>query len=61
MWHDFIAALALLLVFEGILPFLSPETTKKYLLTIVQINPQSLRMIGLLSMISGAALLYLLR
>jgi uncharacterized protein YjeT (DUF2065 family) len=59
MWHDLLVALALLLVIEGILPFLSPNSMREILLMIAQQESRSLRITGLISMVSGVILLYL--
>jgi hypothetical protein len=58
MWHDLWVAMALLLVVEGILPFLSPDSMRQVLLLLVQQDNRSLRISGLISMISGVVLLY---
>ena len=59
MWHDIGIAIALLLVIEGILPFLNPQGMKKTLLMMAQLNDRSLRTMGLVSMLFGVALLYM--
>jgi uncharacterized protein YjeT (DUF2065 family) len=59
MWHDLWVALALLLVLEGIFPFLSPEGMRRMMLTIAQQNNRAMRISGLISMLCGVALLYL--
>jgi len=61
MWHDLLAAVALVLVIEGILPFLSPRTTRQLMLQVSQSDDRALRGAGLVSMVLGALLLYLLR
>jgi uncharacterized protein YjeT (DUF2065 family) len=58
MWHDLWVAMALLLVLEGIWPFLSPDSMRKMLLVLIQQDSRSLRISGLISMISGVVLLY---
>jgi hypothetical protein len=50
--------MALLLVLEGIWPFLSPDSMRQMLLMLVQQDNRSLRISGLISMICGVALLY---
>ena len=50
--------MALLLVLEGILPFLSPDTMRRILLMAAQQDNRSLRITGLISMICGVLLLY---
>ena len=58
MWHDLWVAMALLLVLEGILPFLSPDAMRRILLMAAQQDNRSLRITGLISMICGVLLLY---
>ncbi len=59
MWHDLLAALALVLVIEGILPFLNPEAMRKTLRTMSEMDNHSLRISGLVSMALGVVMLYL--
>lgn len=61
MWNDLWAALALLLVLEGILPFLSPDGMRRLLQNVSQVDNRSLRISGLVSMLAGVGLLYLVR
>jgi uncharacterized protein len=61
MWHDFLAAVALVLVIEGIVPFVNPGAMRRALLKMVEMNDQSLRFAGLTSMIIGVILLYVIR
>jgi len=58
MWHDIIIAIALLLVIEGILPFLSPDQLRKVLIMMVRMDDRQLRFSGLTSMLVGVLLLY---
>ena len=58
-WHDLLNAIALLLIFEGLLPFASPTSIKKLYKTMTETPESSLRMIGLASIVAGLALLYL--
>jgi uncharacterized protein YjeT (DUF2065 family) len=53
------AAFALYLVLEGILPFLNPQALKRTLIALAQLEDRQLRVFGLVSMIAGLALLYL--
>ena len=59
MWHDILTAFALLLVLEGILPFLNPSGMKSVMLLIVQMEDKQLRSSGFLAMLVGVLLLYL--
>ena len=60
MWHDIQVALALMLVIEGILPFLNPTGIRKALIMMAQMDDRQLRFGGLTSMIIGVVLLYLI-
>jgi uncharacterized protein YjeT (DUF2065 family) len=53
----FFGALALMLVFEGLLPFLSPTTWRTVFERALKLSDGQIRFIGLLSMIIGAGLL----
>ena len=57
-WHDLGVALALFLVLEGILPFLSPHAVRRILETVANLNDNQLRFAGLSSMLLGLVLLY---
>jgi uncharacterized protein len=57
--HDFLIALALLLVMEGVWPFLNPPSFRRTLLTVAGEPDGRLRMTGLISMVAGVGLLYL--
>lgn len=61
MLQDLLSAVALLLIIEGILPFLSPSTTRRTLFQIVQQNDKTLRLTGLATMVVGVILLYFIR
>ena len=60
-WTDLLAALALYLVLEGILPFVNPQAMKRFLMTMVNFTDQQLRVWGLVSMVAGLILLYAVR
>lgn len=60
-WQDLWSALALVLVIEGILPFLNPQAYKKTMLQLATFPPATLRRIGFGSMMAGLILLYLIR
>lgn len=61
MFNNLLAALALMLVVEGILPFLSPTALRRTLQALGQMDDRSLRVMGLVSMLAGVLLLYLVR
>lgn len=54
-----ITAVALVLILEGILPFLSPAMLRRYLVQVQSMDDRSLRLGGLAAMLSGLGLLYL--
>jgi hypothetical protein len=61
MWQDLLTALALVLVIEGILPFVNPDGMRRAMAMVSQMNDNTLRFAGLTSMILGILLLNLLR
>jgi uncharacterized protein YjeT (DUF2065 family) len=61
MMQDVLTAIALILIIEGVLPFLSPRTLRKALFSIVQNNDRQLRLTGFLTMLAGVLLLYWVR
>jgi uncharacterized protein YjeT (DUF2065 family) len=58
MWDDFLRAFALMLVFEGMLPFVAPDRWRNLLQVIGQLDDKVIRRIGLASMVAGMGLLY---
>lgn len=61
MGQDFLVAMCLVLVIEGILPFLMPGRWREMMLSLAQIDERSIRMIGFGSMLLGAGLLFLVK
>ncbi len=60
-WPDLAAALGLLLVFEGVFPFLTPAGIKRTLALVVTMDDRALRIAGAVSMLAGVLLLWLAR
>lgn len=60
-WQDFLSAVALVFVIEGIVPFISPVSLRKTYLRLTQMNDSSIRISGLLSMIAGVVMLGFVR
>jgi uncharacterized protein YjeT (DUF2065 family) len=60
-WQDFGVGVALVLVIEGILPFLTPKGLRQAYLRVAQLPDNQIRAFGLISMISGVFVLYLVR
>ena len=61
IWADLLAALALVMVIEGIVPFVSPHSLRNMLEKVTRIDDRILRMTGLVSMICGLMMLYVVR
>lgn len=61
MWEDLFKALGLMLVLEGILPFLNPRGLRQTLQRMTRMEDRALRLTGLGSMAIGVTLLYFLR
>jgi uncharacterized protein YjeT (DUF2065 family) len=60
-WNDLLAAVALVMVLEGIVPFGSPQSLRRMLERVSHIDDRTLRLTGLASMLCGVVLLYLVR
>ncbi len=60
-WEDFLAAMALVLIFEGLIPFFSPQGYKNMVQQMATMPVQTLRSVGLVLMILGVIFLYLVR
>lgn len=58
-WNDLLRASALVLVIEGVLPFVSPARARMVFTRMSGIGNRGLRLIGLGSMIVGVVLLQL--
>lgn len=59
MWNQLLVALCLMMVIEGIWPFLDPEGMRRALQTIADQDDHTVRLLGFISMVAGVALLYL--
>jgi uncharacterized protein YjeT (DUF2065 family) len=57
MWHDLLVGFALMLVIEGILPFLNPAKMRQIMLMVCNMDDRVLRFLGLTSMVLGVVLL----
>jgi uncharacterized protein YjeT (DUF2065 family) len=54
-----VPALALMLIMEGVLPFLSPTAWREAFSRMIQFKDGQLRFMGLVSMLAGLLLLFL--
>jgi uncharacterized protein len=60
-WGEFLAAVAFVLVLEGLLPFLNPAVARRIYLQLSTLAPRELRIAGLVSMLAGLVLLTFVR
>lgn len=60
-WDDLFSAFALVLIIEGLMPFISPSAYKKNMVQMLQLNDSKLRIVALGSMLMGIFFLYLIR
>jgi len=61
MWESIIPALALVLVIEGMLPFLSPTSWRDAMSQAAQLPDNILRILGFVSMMIGVIIFYFVR
>ncbi|WP_428418956.1 DUF2065 domain-containing protein [Methylibium sp.] len=60
MWDTLFSALALMLVFEGLLPFLSPQRWRRVFEQATRLSDGQLRFLGLSSMLGGLIVLLIM-
>jgi uncharacterized protein YjeT (DUF2065 family) len=60
-WTEILTACALVLVLEGILPFVGPSRYKQLVAQMVRLSDNQLRTAGLAAMIAGLMLLFFVR
>jgi uncharacterized protein YjeT (DUF2065 family) len=61
MWQDAFTAIALYLVLEGMIPFISPNRFRQTVSQIAKFSDNYLRAIGMIVMIMGLFLLFIVR
>ncbi|AKH70712.1 hypothetical protein IMCC21906_03072 [Spongiibacter sp. IMCC21906] len=61
MWQELAVAFSLVLVLEGLAPFICPERWRLWVYRLADMESKQVRWVGLLSMISGLVLLTWLR
>lgn len=59
-WHELAIAFCLMLVIEGVIPFLAPQRWRKMVVMVANVDDFSMRIMGLLSMLAGTGILYLI-
>ena len=60
-WNEILTAIALVFVIEGLLPFASPGRYRQMVAQIVLLSDNLIRTVGLVVIVIGLALLYLVR
>ncbi|MGC4028177.1 MAG: DUF2065 domain-containing protein [Steroidobacteraceae bacterium] len=60
-WGDLLAAVAILLVLEGLLPFLKPDSARRFYQQLANLAQRDLRVAGFASMVAGVLLLFFVR
>jgi len=60
-WTDLFVALSLVMVIEGIMPFISPAKYKEFLLNLQNLDDAAVRKMGLIMMIVGVISVCLLK
>ena len=61
IWSDLLAALALYLVIEGLLPFASPKSWRRSLFLMAQLTDRQLRIFGAAVVLVGMFILLAVR
>jgi len=57
VWQQFLIAFSLVLVLEGIIPFLYPSRWRRLVVQMASMDDKTMRIIGLMSMLCGVGLL----
>lgn len=60
VWFDLAKALCLMMVLEGMIPFLSPGRWRYMVTLLAQVDDKTMRLVGLISMVLGAGILFLM-
>lgn len=60
-WTDLLAALAIVCIIEGVMPFINPPAMKRLLARMASMEEREMRIFGLASMLLGLAILYMVR
>jgi len=61
MWSEIATALCLVLIIEGVLPFLYPARWRALAQSLSDVDDKTMRVMGFASMLIGTTLLYLVR
>lgn len=61
IWTEILTAVALVLIIEGLLPFASPGRYRQMVAEMVRLSDNHIRSVGLIIIIVGLVLLYVVR
>ena len=59
LWRHLLIAFSLMLVLEGIIPFLYPQRWRQMVSRLAEVDNRQLRNAGFISMLCGVVLLYI--
>ncbi len=59
MWQQLAVAIAMVFVIEGIMPFIAPGRWRKLVDSMARLDDRTMRSMGLVSMMLGLVLMYL--
>ena len=60
-WTEILTAIALVLIIEGMVPFIGPGKYRQIVAQMAQLSDNHLRTVGLVIMIIGVVLLFIVR
>ena len=60
LWHHLLIGFCLMLILEGVLPFLYPQRWRNLVHQLALVSNRGLRITGFLSMMTGVILLYII-
>lgn len=60
-WKEILTAIALVLVIEGMVPFIGPGRYRRLVAEVARLSDNQLRTIGLVAMIAGLLVLFVAR
>ena len=60
-WKEILTAIALVLIIEGMVPFIGPGRYRQFVAQVVRLSDNQLRTAGLTVMITGLLVLFIVR
>ena len=61
VWTEILTAVALVLIIEGMVPFIGPGKYRQIVAQMAQLSDNHLRTVGLVIMVTGVVLLFIVR